>query len=277
MCPGQFLLHRAILALLASKWGSVTQEPPMHHTMQYLNVMGSGGHLTLLFASSLRRNTEIDLTPLKQHWEEALGKVFTDREWLAVRGGPTRIPLNQRFKLIQFLISHWAYLAPATINKYFVRSDAACPRCRLVNADILHMLWHCPDVREYWANVTSTLATCTSRDIHLLWEAHILHLFSRNQKHRAATRFLDLGFIVAKRLITKRWKSPTAPHTIARRRSLLNWARAEGVALHREDLLGIRKFPLAHHWDAMVSSLQGMDNVTEEGPQGREPDEEPSA
>lgn len=125
--PGQFLFHKTLVASLTAKWGTLAQEPPMHYTLQYLHVMGNGRHLIRWFAFSLRHHTETDLTRIRQHWEEARGREFTDREWAIIRGSPTYIPRNQRFRQIQFFVLHRAYLNPAQINRFFLCGDTACP------------------------------------------------------------------------------------------------------------------------------------------------------
>ncbi|KAJ1135695.1 hypothetical protein NDU88_002130 [Pleurodeles waltl] len=63
---------------------------------------------------------------------------------------------------------------------------------------------------------------------------------SLGERHRAAVRFTDLGLITAKRLITRKWKSTDPPAEQAWKYSFEVWAGAEGVALKREDALGLR-------------------------------------
>lgn len=38
--------------------------------------------------------------------------------------------------------------------------------------------------------------------------------------------------------------------------NLLTWANAESIMLHREDMLGIRRLPIATNWDAIMVELQ---------------------
>ncbi|KAJ1171049.1 hypothetical protein NDU88_002920 [Pleurodeles waltl] len=77
-------------------------------------------------------------------------------------------------------------------------------------------------------------------------------------RNRAAAQFLDLGLITAKRLITRRWKSSDPPVERAWKSSFEVWAGAEGVALAREDALGLRKYPLSVSWEAMLACLRGL-------------------
>ncbi|KAJ1127006.1 hypothetical protein NDU88_005412 [Pleurodeles waltl] len=61
---------------------------------------------------------------------------------------------------------------------------------------------------------------------------------------KAKSRFLDLGFLVAKLLTTHKWRSSEPLVYEAWVRSLSVWATAECTTLQREDVLGLRKYPL---------------------------------
>lgn len=61
--------------------------------------------------------------------------------------------------------------------------------------------------------------------------------------------------VVAKRLITKNWKARDPPHIRAWRYSLIAWAKAEGIALLREETLGLRKTPIATQWEGLLRAL----------------------
>ena len=75
----------------------------------------------------------------------------------------------------------------------------------------------------------------------------------RNKKNRCAERFVDLGMVVAKRLITRKWK---APNILAWERSMAVWAGAESSVLGIEETKGLRKFPIANEWAEMLGILE---------------------
>ena len=166
------------------------------------------------------------------------------------------MPRNARFKLIQFYIIHRAYLTPEKINRYFHKADAACPHCNRPDVDLLHMFWYCPRIRQYWLEIMTKLSHSTERQIAHAWEACILGLLYRDKKHKAISHFIDLGLLSAKRLITKRWKSPESPATTAWATSLIIWAQAESAALHREETKKLCKYPTAEKWDAILSEFK---------------------
>ncbi|KAJ1155340.1 hypothetical protein NDU88_008070 [Pleurodeles waltl] len=151
-----------------------------------------------------------------------------------------------------------AYLTPARVNRYFAHQDEACSCCSCVGVDFLHMLWSCPPLCCYWKVVVNCLSECTARRVPFTWEACILGLFPRGKWHRAAVRFTDLGLITAKRLVTRRWRSSDPPSVQAWKCSFEVWTGAEGVALKREEVLGLRKFPLSAGWEELMLRLRNM-------------------
>lgn len=259
---GQFLLHTALVRTLTQAWGAIDNEPPMHQLLQYLHVMGEGTHVVHWLYQALLTHTTKPLQRLRDTWAEHRNRPWTDKEWNQIQAGATHIPRNARFKLIQTYIIHRPYLSPDKINKYFKITTSNCPRCRLTDADLLHMLWSCPTLSHYWCRITETLSRCTGVDLPNTWEICILGLYKRTRTNRTGCRFRDLGLIVAKRLITKRWKQRDPPEALHWELSMEVWAQAESTSLHREETAGLRKYPIAQAWDAMLRLLRATRAVT---------------
>ncbi|KAJ1141716.1 hypothetical protein NDU88_008044 [Pleurodeles waltl] len=117
----------------------------------------------------------------------------------------------------------------------------------------------------YWREVIDNLSNNTARRIPFTWESNILGLFPRSKRHTAEVHFTDLGLIVARRLVTHRWKSPDPPPVQAWRRSLEVWVGAEKAALRMEEALGLGQIPLSISWEEMMIRLRGMGAVPDEG------------
>ena len=78
----------------------------------------------------------------------------------------------------------------------------------------------------------------------------------RGREFRASTRFIDLGLLLVKRLLTKSWKAQEPPLIGTWFKSVRAWAQAESTTLHIEELRGLRKFPIAECWDKMLIDLE---------------------
>ncbi|KAJ1127879.1 hypothetical protein NDU88_006272 [Pleurodeles waltl] len=96
---------------------------------------------------------------------------------------------------------------------------------------------------------------CLDQPLQLTWEVCIMGLFPRGKKLKATSRCLDLGLVVAKRLITRKWRAPEPPTYEAWACSFSVWASAEYMALRRGDALGLHKYPLAAQLELMLADL----------------------
>ncbi|KAJ1202399.1 hypothetical protein NDU88_006199 [Pleurodeles waltl] len=203
-------------------------------------------------------HTALECNAQHAAWDRDATTSVTDVQWKSALSGLINIPRNSRFRLIQFYIIHRAYLTPARVNRYFARQDAAYPRCSYMDADMIHMLLSCTSLCCFLRVVVGCLSECTSSAVPFTWEACLLGLFPRDERHRAAARFTDLGLITAKRLITRRWKSADPPAEQARIYSFGVWAGVGGVTLKREDAMGMCKYPLSDSWEEILSYLRSM-------------------
>lgn len=230
--------------------------------------MGEGTHIVHWLSQTILTHALPPLTKLRDRWAEDRGRQWTDKEWQRLLAGATYIPRNSRFKLIQTYIIHRAYLTPNKTHQYFSVAESVCPRCRHLHADLLHMLWSCPELQTYWHTVAETLTRSTGIEVALTWEVCILSLCKRTKTNKTQTRFCDLGLITATRLITKTWTRAEPPQIPHWHKSLDCWARAESVALHREETAGLRTFPIAQTWDNILkkfTQLRGPSNRDELG------------
>ncbi|KAJ1154890.1 hypothetical protein NDU88_007633 [Pleurodeles waltl] len=110
-----------------------------------------------------------------------------------------------------------------------------------------HALIYTNTGREYSITYLST------RD-----EACILGLFHRGKQYKVTSRFIDLGLLLAKQLITRRWEMPDPSALPSWTQSLLVWSQAESTVLHREYNPVLYKYPIANAWDAIVSELYAL-------------------
>ncbi|KAJ1116949.1 hypothetical protein NDU88_005151 [Pleurodeles waltl] len=67
----------------------------------------------------------------------------------------------------------------------------------------------------------------------------------------------------AKRLLTRRWKATTAPTTTQWKAEVMEWGKAEGAALRREDNSGMREYPVAPDWDTLMENFETLSEEDE--------------
>lgn len=100
-------------------------------------------------------------------------------------------------RLIQLYILHRAYLTPVRLSRYWVNYSPLCPRCGENSGTFYHLLWSCPTIQGYWAQVAlllhdrmdSRLSLCPKQclrgslpnpDTDRILLARVFHQHSRN-------------------------------------------------------------------------------------------------
>ena len=261
---GDFLMHRAIIAAVRLYWSSGLSEPPAHNGLTYV-VTSTGKYkaVTCLYRA-IQNDALQPLDKLQEQWEKDLGTPIDPKKWDEVVARANKVTRNARFKLISFYTLHRAYLSPDKINKYFHRDDASCPRCLTVNADFLHMMWTCPHITEYWAEVLNTLTKITERLIPCTPLQCLLHGFPRTAKNKNTSRFLDLALVLAVREITQHWKAKRGPQYEKWRGETIKWAACEGRINRRERGQRGGAMESVDAWDLLVIELQDWNNEENE-------------
>lgn len=139
-----FLLQANITRYVRSTWAPEGAEPPTHELVHMQYLMGRGSHLTRWLYRGTRTHAAVTLQTLREKWTTGLGRDLTGKEWGSLLEYPRKVSRNPKFKFIQLIIAHRAYLTPHKLHKMFPDTTDACPRCHTPNADLLHMLWNCP-------------------------------------------------------------------------------------------------------------------------------------
>lgn len=117
---------------------------------------------------------------------------------------------------------------------------------------------HAPKLQVYWHGVIQMLSTCTDRLLPTTWEAYIAGILPRSKEHKASSRFLDLGLTSGgqEACHTSLESRRPPPLLKAWSQSMLNWAKAEAISLLKEDMLGLRKYPISMAWNTIPTALQ---------------------
>lgn len=141
--------------------------------------MGRGRHLIKWLYVGIRTHAALELTALRNTWAEDIGRDISDKEWSGLLAYPKSVSRNAKFKFIQTMVFHRAYLALNRLKRMFPYTQHHCPRCQSEEADLIHMLCVCPRIREYWNSVRQYRSSATQREIGNTVEDCILGLYKR--------------------------------------------------------------------------------------------------
>lgn len=136
---------------------------------------------------------------------------ITDRDWATLLEYLKKVSRSSRFKCIQFSILQRAYLILYKLAQTFPVASSECLNCQLVGDNLLHMLWSCPSLANYWVDASASLSALTGLSYWEVPAGCLLGLHPRPLGSKVELRFTDPALLLAKRQITRCWKSPQAP------------------------------------------------------------------
>ncbi|KAJ1093076.1 hypothetical protein NDU88_006185 [Pleurodeles waltl] len=197
--------------------------------------------------------------------EEAAALLYTevtaDEVKLAIGGLATgKIPGRDGLPL-KFYKLTVDILAPRLhrLQSIYGGEPRACPRCRAWNADLRHMVWGCPTLGVYWAEVKARLNLTLDRSLPVTLEVSLLGLLVRKPTKKVGNRFIDLSLVLAWRRIAITRKTPEGPGLTTWVHEVTCWAGVEERTLRREESQGLRRQPIAHLWAEIMEEWEAID------------------
>lgn len=133
-----------------------------------------------------------------------------DGRGMWVRSAPL-VSISALQKLSHLFLLHRAYKSPIQLHKWGSRDTPLCLKCERDHGDLLHMIWRCPQLFRYWAEVTNTISQVyifrlNSDPIVCLLGALEIDMLTPNV-HVAVLHLL----YVARKLIARYLISPNVP------------------------------------------------------------------
>ena len=159
----------------------------------YCNLMGKYENLSLYTA--WRRDLGID--------EEGIS-------WKSVWSNISTSSRNPNHQLIHFKLCHRMHYTP--ITRYCMKrvNSPNCDMCQLGTlGTYLHMVWECPQVKDFWQRVTGVLANILDVFIPMNPTLILLNDFDEHLDiSMKQKRILSCGLTAAKKVLVQRWLPP---------------------------------------------------------------------
>lgn len=120
--------------------------------------------------------------------------------------------VNSRLKLLQYNWLMRSYMTPVKLNKFNNDIPDVCIKCDKEKGTIFHCLWQCSQIKDFWEEVKQCIEEILEIKLHLEPKMFLLGIYPANcnirKKHRL---FLDIGLLLAKRVIAIAWKEVDRP------------------------------------------------------------------
>ena len=142
----------------------------------------------------------------KCQWERDMGLPISEAQWNAALRNSTTISKCVRYKMIQLKLIHRAYMTPVIMSKIDPSVSNMCWHGCGSMGTLMHMLWNCPAVKQFWQDIVNDLTSVLNTGITLcpivcLFGTEIDGTLTRNIQH-----IFSLAFLLAKRTILINWK-----------------------------------------------------------------------
>lgn len=177
---------------------------------QLVNSMSRIGQISSIYESLIMQISKTMSLKCRTSWGEDIGHI-TDEEWSAIMETVPKVSLSSSQKLTQLFIIHRTYRTPYKLYKWNRRDEPFCPRCKIDNGTLIHMLWKCPKLQRYWSEIISSINKIWNLTFVVDPKLCLLGWLDEElytpHTYRAITRML----FIARKLIAKKWLSVTPP------------------------------------------------------------------
>lgn len=114
---------------------------------------------------------------------------------------------NTRLRQLQYNWLMKVYITPEKLNKFNSDIPDLCNRCWEDKGKLLHCLWMCPRIKEFWEEIRVTIQEVLSIRLELEPKFFLLSLYPKghNINHHEQI-FVHICFLQAKRMIALMWK-----------------------------------------------------------------------
>uniref|UniRef100_A0AAQ5XLH4 Reverse transcriptase domain-containing protein n=1 Tax=Amphiprion ocellaris TaxID=80972 RepID=A0AAQ5XLH4_AMPOC len=186
--------------------------PIEHEIYQILRSPPDSKHLIskiiCLFDDCISVRTE----KTRDTWKEELGIEISESMWTKCLSKINSCSVNSRHRLIQFKIVHRLHYSKSRLHKIYPSVSPVCDRCNVSESTLSHAFWSCPSLAGFWCKIFDFYSKAYKTPIKPDAGLAVLGCTQTTKTIPATMQQpLELGLIVAKKLILKEWKSPVAP------------------------------------------------------------------
>uniref|UniRef100_A0A3B5RAA6 Reverse transcriptase domain-containing protein n=1 Tax=Xiphophorus maculatus TaxID=8083 RepID=A0A3B5RAA6_XIPMA len=152
------------------------------------------------------------LNSYRSLWEEDLGQTISEDLWTLILSLVHKSSICARHNLIQCKLVYRTYYTKARLAKFYTNVSPACDRCQHSPANLIHTIWLCPQLFNYWSKVFAILSDIFDKKLEL---DPLTALFGVEPPQSTLSSFQksSLAFLtfLARRVIIIKWKSPQPP------------------------------------------------------------------
>lgn len=199
--------------LLVSTFGSIHTPPRgMDLIKEIVRIAETGHGASLYYSMLINKSGHKSNAVLKTLWEKDLGITYEEEEWDKITGITKQVSRDIRIKLIQFKILHRFYWYPSRLFRLGLKETPDCWRCVGEGGDLIHALWSCPKVHNFWIRVHEYITEVVGIDyefcpgIYILGSPQPIDHIGKPLAH-----WIQTSIMIGKQMIMRKWKAAEGP------------------------------------------------------------------
>lgn len=167
--------------------------------------------ISLLYYTIRQRGVAAASHKAKTQWEQDIGPI-DDADWNEILEGTKTVSPKMLDRLTQIYIVHKAYLTPLRLARFQHTPDPTCRLCRADPGSFYHLIWSCPVVQTFWAQVIRFLHDNMGSPVVLDPKLCILGLLPDVEVDKYHTIFISETIFLERKVIAQRWMQNVPPH-----------------------------------------------------------------
>ncbi len=173
---------------------------------------GKGHEAAVYYSMMMQTLGNGPIIALQKAWERDLNLAFSDEEWNRICKNVKVVSRDARVRLIQFKIIHRFYWTPSRLFRLGLLSTPNCWRCKSEEGTLVHVLWSCDKVQQFWTNIYDKL--CEITEMHMPFSPRLFVLgdhsvLAGQDKH--ITMYVQTSLMIGRQILIRGWKTEGVP------------------------------------------------------------------
>ena len=192
----QFWRYLQVRHALQTIFGSRLQSPkPADKLHTILKVFGRGHEAAKYYKMLMESGGDGGVSALRLIWERDLGLSYDEQD-LASICNYRIMSRDMRVRLIKFKVLNRFYWTPSRLFRFDLKDAATYWKCGMDEGTLVHTLWSCPRINQYWKKIHCYIANVIKRQyvlcpkLYILGDCKVLSAFPYPLKHWIQTAIM---------------------------------------------------------------------------------------
>lgn len=251
----QFFRYLQLRHLLLKIFGSSTTAPKAAELLdKVLKSFGKGHEASVYYSLLIQDLGNEAMTGLKLTWERDLNLTLDDKEWERICKNIKALSRDARVRLIQFKIIHRFYWTPSRLFRIGLKDTPNCWRCKSEEGHLMHVLWSCDKVQEFWNRIYDNIFQICQAQIPFNPRLFVLgdgSVLTGGDKHIRS--WVQTSIMIGRQILLRGWKTEGVPSVQEWIAEMARVAAFEKMSYKRFDRLDI----YTGKWGKYLTFLEG--------------------